>query len=74
VLTTYSKYTSTCPITVSYDDKIPPQGGFHSGVATITPDSTCGPGDCISVEFLNAAHNPAGVCRFKFSNTCANAG
>ena len=72
VLTTYSKVVATCPVTVVYDDKIPPINGFHTGHTTIIADPSCGQGDCISFQFLEGAHDPSGVCRIVYSDVCAS--
>ena len=76
VLTTYSRVTATCHPTVEYDDKLPPimtsKGTFHTGVATITMDPSCGPNDCISFEFEDEDRNVAGKCRIVYDATCAH--
>ena len=74
VLTTYSKVTASpgCTIDVVYDNKISPQSGFHTGVASITAHSDCGAGSCLNFEFLDASYNEAGKCRVKFSDRCGS--
>ena len=73
VLTTYSKVTTTpgCTVDVSYDTKIPPRFGFHTGAVTITTHADCGPDACINFEYLDPKYNAAGVCRVRFSNQCS---
>jgi hypothetical protein len=73
VLTTYSRVTSSpgCTVDVRYDDKIPPRYGYHTGVATITPHSDCGPNSCLNLEFVDPEYNANGVCRVRFSEQCA---
>lgn len=73
VLSTYSRVVASagCTVDVEYDTKIAPRYGFHTGTTKITPHADCGPGSCVSFEYLNAQYNAAGHCRLLFSDYCA---
>jgi hypothetical protein len=73
VLTTFSKITGSdgCEPTVVYDDRVPPHGDFHVGVATVTPGAGCVAGSCLHLEFEHQLLDLAGQCRFRFNENCA---
>ena len=73
VLTTYSKVVASPggTVDVSYDTKIPPRFGFHTGSMTITTHADCAPDACINFEYLDSRYNAAGQCRIRFSDQCS---